>query len=211
MIKKKFISDHDIQLFQEAFKDIQPLKQKHSKPDTTTSSKKSPPLETIFQPEPLSHLKASSFEISPSIQINSSSAGHFISQTYSAEIISEPSVKPEEKLFFTRPGLQQKQIQKLKKGQITIAASTDLHGMHAGEAATALETFFSENIRLESPQRCFCIIHGKGQDIPVLKNLVNRFLKQHSQVLAFCSAPIHLGGAGATLALIKSTLKSSFA
>lgn len=209
MIKKKFISDHDIQLFQEALKDVHPLKEKHPKLDTTPSISKKPPLSTApSQLKSLSHLKTP-FENSPPIQLNSPSAGNFIPQTYFADATNEPSVKPEEKLFFARPGLQQRQIQKLKKGQIPISASIDLHGMHSDEALQALEVFFSQC--LGSPQRCFCIIHGKGQDIPVLKNLVNRFLKQQSQVLAFCSAPIQLGGAGATLVLIKSTLQSPFA
>lgn len=180
MIKKKFISDHDIQLFQEALKNGCLLKQKHPKLGT------------------------------PSFSQKSSYTSDSTSSPYFTDITHTPCVKPEETLFFVRTGLQRKQIQKLKKGQIPIAASIDLHGMHFDEAFGALETFFFQCLGLGSPQRCFCIIHGKGQGTPILKNLVNRFLKQQNQVLAFCSAPPSLGGAGATLVLIKSTLQGPF-
>ena len=50
------------------------------------------------------------------------------------------------------------------------------------------------------------IIHGKGlgsdAEIPVLKNVVDRVLRQRSDVLAFHSAPPAQGGTGAVLVLL---------
>ena len=47
------------------------------------------------------------------------------------------------------------------------------------------------------------IIHGKGGDgVPVLKNLVDRTLRQRGEVLAFHSAPPSQGGTGAVLVLL---------
>ena len=54
---------------------------------------------------------------------------------------------------------------------------------------------------------CVRIVHGKGlhsdSGIPVLKNLVDRMLRQRADVLAFHSAPAAQGGNGAVLVLLK--------
>ena len=50
------------------------------------------------------------------------------------------------------------------------------------------------------------IIHGKGRNsegLPVIKNLVDRMLRQRADVLAFHSAPPAQGGTGAVLVLLK--------
>jgi DNA-nicking Smr family endonuclease len=50
------------------------------------------------------------------------------------------------------------------------------------------------------------IVHGKGinstDSLPVLKNVVDRVLRQRSDVLAFHSAPPAQGGTGAVLVLL---------
>ena len=49
-------------------------------------------------------------------------------------------------------------------------------------------------------------VHGKGlhseSGVPVLKNLVDRLLRQRADVLAFASAPAAQGGHGAVLVLL---------
>jgi DNA-nicking Smr family endonuclease len=51
------------------------------------------------------------------------------------------------------------------------------------------------------------IVHGKGlhsdSGVPVLKNLVDRILRQRADVLAYHSAPAAQGGHGAVLVLLK--------
>jgi len=50
------------------------------------------------------------------------------------------------------------------------------------------------------------IVHGKGlnsdDSLPVLKNVVDRMLRQRADVLAFHSAPAAQGGTGAVLVLL---------
>lgn len=49
-------------------------------------------------------------------------------------------------------------------------------------------------------------MHGKGlhsdSGVPVLKNLVDRLLRQRAEVLAYHSAPAAQGGQGAVLVLL---------
>jgi len=56
--------------------------------------------------------------------------------------------------------------------------------------------------------RCVRVVHGKGLSSPnrepVLKDKVRRWLAQREEVLAYCEAPRHAGGAGAVLVLLKS-------
>ena len=51
------------------------------------------------------------------------------------------------------------------------------------------------------------IVHGKGRNseerLPVLKNLVDRVLRQRADVLAFHSPPVAQGGTGAVLVLLQ--------
>jgi len=68
-----------------------------------------------------------------------------------------------------------------------------------------LSRFLEEN----STKHIYCvqIIHGKGlsnqTQPPLLKNQVNRWLRCHPAVLAFCSAQPKDGGTGALYVLLK--------
>jgi DNA-nicking Smr family endonuclease len=57
--------------------------------------------------------------------------------------------------------------------------------------------------------RCVRVVHGKGLSSPnrepVLKGKVRRWLTQRDEVLAYCEAPRHSGGAGAVLVLLKAS------
>ena len=115
------------------------------------------------------------------------------------------SVAADETLFFARPGLQQRQLQRLRRGQLTCAAELDMHGMTTAIARSELMAFIAHC--REQRVRCARIIHGKGNGSshrgPVLKNMVNRWLQQRDEVLGFCSAlPVH-GGTGAVYVLLK--------
>ncbi|PZP63318.1 MULTISPECIES: Smr/MutS family protein [Pseudoxanthomonas] len=93
---------------------------------------------------------------------------------------------------------------RLKRGQFSVQDELDLHGATAGQAETALRLFLRNAQR--SGSACVRIIHGKGlgsdAEIPVLKNVVDRVLRQRSDVLAFHSAPPAQGGTGAVLVLL---------
>ncbi|MBS5218543.1 MAG: Smr/MutS family protein, partial [Sutterella wadsworthensis] len=63
-----------------------------------------------------------------------------------------------------------------------------------------------ERITPECRDRCLRIVHGKGYNSEgghsVLKEMVRRWLKQRSEVMAFVQAPPHDGDAGAVIVLL---------
>lgn len=121
------------------------------------------------------------------------------------EFAHAAEVDPEESLFFTRTGLQQRTIRQLKRGDMPIEARLDLHGQTINEAGILL-TQFIEQAQVEGC-RCVIVIHGKGQRSaegkPVLKTQVNHWLRESPAVLAFSSAQPKHGGAGAVYVLLK--------
>jgi len=107
--------------------------------------------------------------------------------------------------LFVRSGLQQKQVRRLRRGQMPIAAEADLHGMRIREAQTQLEMFLRDC--QARGLRCVRVIHGKGlgsrDGRAVLKWEVDRLLRGHAGVMAFCSAQPKDGGTGAVYVLLK--------
>lgn len=110
-----------------------------------------------------------------------------------------------EELSFARPGLQRLLLRRLQRGQFSVGAELDLHGMTVPLARLAL-TQFVRDCRAAGI-RCVRVIHGKGyrsrHQGPVLKNKVNSWLRQWDEVLAFCSARPADGGTGALYVLLK--------
>ncbi len=114
-------------------------------------------------------------------------------------------VDTNEEIVFSQPGVSPSQIRKLRRGQITATGQLDLHGMNVEQARVTLATYIhhchTQGIR------CIRVIHGKGHGsrgkTPILKNRVNRWLRQKKEVLAFCSALPRDGGTGALYILFK--------
>lgn len=108
--------------------------------------------------------------------------------------------------LFVRAGLQQKHVRRLRRGQMAIAAEADLHGMRIREAQTVLEEFLREC--REQGLHCVRVIHGKGlgsrDGHAVLKWEVDRWLRGHDGVMAFCTAQPRDGGTGAVYVLLRS-------
>lgn len=123
-----------------------------------------------------------------------------------SDYLSIDEVETGEELVFSRDGISPQQMRKLRRGQFSIGGQLDLHGMTSDDARAALAAFIHRS--QAAGIRCVRIIHGKGhgsrQKIPVLKNKVNRWLRQRDEVLAFCSAPPQDGGTGAVYVLLKS-------
>lgn len=115
------------------------------------------------------------------------------------------NVSHEETLSYTISGIQNSVLTKLRKGFFGMQAELDLHGLTSDMAKQQLLCFLQQSTI--SNYRCVHIIHGKGyrssEDYPVLKNNLNRWLRQHKDVLAFCSASQRQGGAGAVYVLLK--------
>lgn len=110
----------------------------------------------------------------------------------------------EDKVAFIAPGLQKNVLKKLRKGYYGLDADIDLHGLTSREALKQLLNFLQHCV--ESGCRCVQIVHGKGyhspENQPILKNDINLWLRQHKDVLAFCSAPSRAGGTGALFVLL---------
>lgn len=107
-------------------------------------------------------------------------------------------------VLFNRGGPNRRTIQRLKRGDIELEGSLDLHGHTQIEAGTALETFLVES--LAASCRCVQIIHGKGRHSSgeaVLKTFVAKRLMEIQEVLAFCSAQPRDGGIGALYVLLR--------
>jgi len=102
-------------------------------------------------------------------------------------------------------------LPKLRRGDFSIQAHYDLHGMTAAEAREAVERFILSSVI--KGLRCVLIIHGRGlnsQDqMPVLKERVSSWLKRgrlKRLVLAFATARPCDGGAGAMYLLLRKRL-----
>ncbi len=114
----------------------------------------------------------------------------------------------EEYISFKQPSVSHKILRKLKKGQYTVGAVLDLHGMSIEEARLAVSDFLQECLRQEI--RVVHIIHGKGHHsgTPTLKNKLNHWLRRLPIVLAFSAAPPAQGGGGAISILLKHSKES---
>jgi DNA-nicking Smr family endonuclease len=108
-------------------------------------------------------------------------------------------------LSYRRDEVPGRVLQRLKRGQYAVQDELDLHAADAVRAEALLRAFLAE-VR-QAGHGCVRIVHGKGlhsdSGVPVLKNLVDRMLRQRADVLAFHSAPAAQGGNGAVLVLLK--------
>jgi len=122
----------------------------------------------------------------------------YLSSYYPEEVQSQ-SV-----LSYSGQQIPAKRMRELKQGQIRWGARLDLHGYKPEEAQRVLLAFIRQ--QMQQDQRCLLVIHGKGSlngEAPILKNLVNHWLPQIPQVLAFHSAQPRDGGTGALYVLLK--------
>ncbi|MBJ2155782.1 Smr/MutS family protein [Variovorax sp. IB41] len=107
-------------------------------------------------------------------------------------------------MSFRRPGIGTDVTARLRKGDWSIQAQVDLHGLRSDEAREALGAF----IRTSHKQglRCVRVVHGKGLGSPgkqpVLKTKTQRWLIQKNEVIAFVQAKPAEGGAGALVVLL---------
>ena len=96
---------------------------------------------------------------------------------------------------------------RLHNGHFSIQGHIDLHGLAVESARDAFENFLKESIA--SGKRMVLIIHGRGlssPEKPILKTKVIKWLTSgiwRKWVLAFTSARLCDGGAGATYVLLR--------
>ncbi|MCW8831265.1 MAG: Smr/MutS family protein [Gammaproteobacteria bacterium] len=161
-------------LFSEAMQGVQPLKQ-----DNKVRRKPAP----------------------KTVKIRNHDEGPDINDVFSDAPVDECP----EQLLYSRDGITPDTLKKLRKGKFHINNSIDLHGMTVDAARNYLLEFLAECETDGS--RCIIIVHGKGYSSPgkkpVIKPMVNRWLRATPMVLAFCSAQAKDGGTGAVYVLLK--------
>ena len=110
-------------------------------------------------------------------------------------------------LRFHRPHVGRRTMRKLARGGFSVQGEIDLHGMTVAEARPRLQEFIDASAR--HGRLCVRVVHGKGLGSgnrgPILKQKVNRWLRQWDPVLAFVSTRQVDGGTGAIYVLLKQT------
>lgn len=123
--------------------------------------------------------------------------------------MDEPLLEAGDALSFRRDTVPARTLQRLRRGEYAVQDELDLHANDVRTAEALLRAFIAD--ARAAGNGCVRIIHGKGLHsagafgrggVPLLKNLVDRLLRQRSDVLAFHSAPPRAGGTGAVLVLL---------
>jgi len=101
-----------------------------------------------------------------------------------------------------------KMAERLHRGEFSIQAHIDLHGLGAEEARIVFEDFLRESVIRN--RRSLLVIHGRGlssQGEPILKARLTEWLTRgpwRKWVIAYSSARLCDGGAGATCILLRT-------
>jgi DNA-nicking Smr family endonuclease len=102
-------------------------------------------------------------------------------------------------------GIDRRSWLRLKRGQVTIEQTIDLHGLTQEQAHERVGRFLAE--AQQSGLRCLLVVTGKGlAHGGVLRHMVPRWLNEganRERVLAFAPAQPKHGGAGALYLLIR--------
>lgn len=108
-------------------------------------------------------------------------------------------------LEFMRPGVQKSYLKQIRNGKIAVEDYIDLHGYRRDDARKTLLDFIGH--AQQQGFKLVRIVHGKGyhsdESKPVLKAMVNKWLQNIPEVLAFTSAIPRDGGIGAVYVLLK--------
>ena len=158
------MSEEDKALFREHMRSVKPLDEKTKR---VTTPAPNPPIVRRKKEAPVIQEKK---------------------EYYLSDMIQE-TVLSQTTLSYCRAGLNSQRFKELKKGQIPWEARLDLHGLKGEKASDILCEFIHK--QSQEAKRCLLIIHGKGGHLgapPVIKNLLNRWLPQMDEVLAFHSA-----------------------
>jgi DNA-nicking Smr family endonuclease len=114
----------------------------------------------------------------------------------------------EEYVEGARHGLDPRLLSQLRRGEFSMQAHLDLHGMIQPDAKEALTGFIVDSVR--KGRRAVLIVHGRGLrspgGLPVLKHAAAQWLSHGiagGYVLAFATARPSDGGAGAVYVLLR--------
>jgi DNA-nicking Smr family endonuclease len=114
----------------------------------------------------------------------------------------------EEYVEGARLGLDPRLLSQLRRGEFSVQAHLDLHGMIQPDAKEAVTNFIVDSVR--KGRRTVLIVHGRGLrspgGLPVLKHAAAQWLSHGitgGYVLAFATARPNDGGAGAVYVLLR--------
>ena len=112
-----------------------------------------------------------------------------------------------ERLEGRAPGVDRATLRRLRRGEVAVESTLDLHGCDRAGARTALREHLLA--AAGAGQRCALVIHGRGHrsaDGPVLKEQLPRWLAEpplDRWVMAFTTAAPADGGGGALYVLMR--------
>jgi DNA-nicking Smr family endonuclease len=178
-----FMSDEDKALFRDHMRSVKPLSEKSKRINTPATVPPVIPVKPkkVHQPRPIIKKE------------------YFLSDYIKETVLSNTM------LSYSAPGIPNKRFRAFKNGQIPWEAKLDLHGLTSEAAREALSQFIQT--QTNTHKRCLLIVHGKGghqlDAPPIIKNLINRWLPQFDEVIAFHSALPKDGGHGAVYVLLK--------
>ena len=115
--------------------------------------------------------------------------------------------QPLEVLEWKQDGVQHAVFSKLRRGGYALEYELDLHQKTVKEAQQAVFQLF-QKARTKN-WRCVLISHGKGERSTTpgrLKSYVARWLIDHPDVIAYCSAQRNRGGVGSVYVLIRKSV-----
>ena len=109
-----------------------------------------------------------------------------------------------------KPGLQSKELLRLKQRKIIPDASIDLHGDTIEKALQKLEVTIQSS--RQNNIRCILVICGKGlhsrEGKAILRDAIRAWLIAYPDVLAYCLAKPRDGGEGALYLLLRTIRKT---
>ena len=105
---------------------------------------------------------------------------------------------------YVAPGVDRRELRKIKRGDYAPGSRLDLHAQTAEEAVANVKQFIASRRHRD---RCVCIVHGRGLhskgNVSILKSRVRHYLRRHAAVLAYADAPRTDGGTGAVYVLLR--------
>lgn len=177
-MSKKNPKDEDIQLFQDAVRDVKPLVQDKLPPQPNIRSSVTAQIRRKQKDRFTQKRLRASFQFSDGY---------------------EAYFAPDQPLQFARDKQVSGEVKRLRRGEYPPDMTLDLHGYTRENAKWTLADFLFEAKKYHS--HCVCIIHGKSGGI--LRKQLPNWLVQHPDVLGFHEAPLLWGGKGALLVLLK--------
>jgi DNA-nicking Smr family endonuclease len=105
------------------------------------------------------------------------------------------------------PAIDRRTAERLRRGQIAIEATLDLHGFTQDEAFVAIQTFLAESV--QAARRCLLVVTGKGTARDgggVLRSAVPRWLTEgvhREHLIGIAVAYPQHGGEGALYVLLR--------